>query len=69
VTTLHCAACGAEFVDSRPTLADGDEARCPRCGARNAFTPEFAETLRGERAETDANAPVAHSEVELKKID
>jgi predicted nucleic acid-binding Zn-ribbon protein len=66
---LHCAACGAEFVDSRPTLVDGDEAICPKCGARNAFTPEFAEALRRGQAAIDPNATVVHSEIELKKQD
>ena len=69
VSNLHCAACGAEFVDSRPTIADGDEAICPKCGARNAFTPEFAEALRRGEAEIDTSAPVVHSELELKKQD
>jgi hypothetical protein len=69
VSTLHCATCGAAFVDSRPTLVDGDEAICPTCGARNAFTPEFAEALRRGEAGIDTNATVVHSEIELKKQD
>jgi DNA-directed RNA polymerase subunit RPC12/RpoP len=69
VTTLHCAACGGEFVDSRPELVDGDEAMCPKCGARNAFTPEFAAALRRGDAEIDTGAAVVHSERELKKQD
>lgn len=70
VSTLHCAACGAEFVDARPTLVDGDEAICPKCGARNEFTPEFAEALRrGETAIIDTSAAVVHSELELKVQD
>ena len=69
VSTLHCAACGAEFVDSRPTLVDGDEAKCPKCGARNAFTPEFAEALRRGTADIDTSASVVHSELALKKLD
>ena len=70
VSTLHCAACGAEFVDSRSTLVvDGDEANCPKCGARNAFTPEFAEALRRGETEIDVNAAVVHSELQLKKQD
>lgn len=70
VTTLHCAACGSEFVDSRPALVDdGDEATCPKCGARNAFTPGFAEALRRGDAGIDTSAPVVHSERELKKQD
>jgi len=69
VTTLHCAACGAEFVDSRPELLDGDEANCPKCGARNAFMPEFAEAVRRGEASIDTNAAVVHSERELKKQD
>ena len=69
VSTLRCATCGAEFVDSRPELVDGDEANCPKCGARNAFTPEFAEALRRGEAEIDVNAAVVHSELQLKRQD
>jgi hypothetical protein len=69
VTTLHCAACGAEFVDSRPELVDGDEATCPKCRARNAFTPELAEAVRRGEAVIDARASIVHSERELKKQD
>lgn len=69
VTTLHCAACGAEFVDSRPDLVDGDEATCPKCGARNAFTPEFAEAVRRAEAGIDTSTNTVHSERELKKQD
>jgi len=69
VSTLRCAACSAEFVDSRSTLVDGDEAICPKCGARNAFTPGFAEAVRRGEAGIDTNAPVVHSELELKKQD
>jgi DNA-directed RNA polymerase subunit RPC12/RpoP len=69
VTTLRCDACGGEFVDSRPELVDGDEATCPRCGARNAFTPAFAEAVRRGEAEIDTNANTVHSEKELKKQD
>jgi DNA-directed RNA polymerase subunit RPC12/RpoP len=69
VSSLHCAACGAEFVDSRPTLVDGDEAICPKCGARNAFTPGFAEAVRRGEGEIDTTAPIVHSELELKKQD
>jgi DNA-directed RNA polymerase subunit RPC12/RpoP len=69
VSTLHCVACGAEFVDSRPSLADGDEARCPKCGARHAFTPEFADALRRREAENGTDAPVVHGELDLKKPD
>ncbi len=69
VTALHCAACGAGFVDSRLDLVDGDEAICPTCGARNAFTPEFAEAVRRGEAEIDTSAAVVHSERELKKQD
>ncbi|HEY4351527.1 MAG TPA: hypothetical protein VGN31_09880 [Paraburkholderia sp.] len=69
VTNLHCAACGAEFLDSRPALADGDEAHCPKCGARNAFMPEFAEALRRGEAGIDTAARVVHSGQELKKQD
>jgi hypothetical protein len=42
---------------------------CPKCGARNAFTPEFAEALRRGQAAIDPNATVVHSEIELKKQD
>jgi DNA-directed RNA polymerase subunit RPC12/RpoP len=69
VTSLHCAACGAGFVDSRPMLVDGDEAICPTCGARNAFTPEFADAVRRGKAAIDTSAAVVHSEQELKKQD
>ena len=69
VMSLHCAACGAEFIDSRRELIDGDEAKCPKCGARNAFTPEFAETVRRAEAGIDTNASVVHSERELKRQD
>ena len=69
VSTLRCAACSAEFVDSRSTLVDGDEAICPKCGARNAFTRGFAEAVRRGEAEIDTNAAVVHSELELKKQD
>lgn len=69
VTTLHCAACGSAFVDSRPDLVDGDEATCPKCGARNAFTPEFAEAVRRGETEIDTSAATVHSERELTKQD
>lgn len=69
VSTLRCASCSAEFVDSRSTLVDGDEAVCPKCGARNAFTPEFAEALRRGEAEIDTNATTVHSEQQLKRQD
>jgi predicted nucleic acid-binding Zn-ribbon protein len=69
VTTLHCIACGAAFVDSRTELVDGDEATCPTCGARNAFTPAFAEAVRSGHAEIDTSATVVHSERELKRQD
>jgi len=69
VTTLHCAACGADFVDSRPTLVDGDEASCPKCRARIAFTPEFADAVRRGEPGIDTSAAVVHSERELKKQD
>jgi DNA-directed RNA polymerase subunit RPC12/RpoP len=69
VTTLRCAACGAEFVDSRSALADGDEANCPKCGARNAFTPGFVDAVRRGESGIDLSAPVVHSEQALKKQD
>ena len=69
VTTLHCAACGGTFVDSRLELVDGDEATCPKCGARNAFTPEFAEAVRRGEAGIDTSASTVHSERELIKQD
>jgi predicted nucleic acid-binding Zn-ribbon protein len=69
VMSLHCTACGAGFVDSRQDLVDGDEAICPKCGARNAFTPEFADAVRRGVLEIDTTATVVHSERELKKLD
>ncbi len=69
VTALHCATCGAGFVDSRPTLADGDEAKCPTCGARNAFTPTFADAVRRGDTGIDTSARIVHSELELKRQD
>ena len=69
VMTLRCDACGGEFVDSRTELVDGDEATCPKCGARNAFTAEFAETVRRGEAEIDTSATTVHSEKELRKQD
>lgn len=68
VTMLRCDACGGEFVDSRIDLVRGDEARCPKCGVRNEFTPEFAESVRRGSAEIDTNARVVHSEKELKRV-
>ncbi len=71
VITLRCATCSAAFVDSRIELVEGDEATCPSCGARNAFTPAFAEAVRrGDSGiEIDPNASVVHSEPALKKLD
>jgi len=69
VITLHCAACGAEFVDSRPDLVRGDEATCPKCGARNAFTPELVEAVHRGETGVDRSGIVVHSERELKKQD
>ncbi|HKE49781.1 MAG TPA: hypothetical protein VKB52_17075 [Rhodanobacteraceae bacterium] len=67
VTNLRCAACGAEFIDSRSELVEHDEAICPRCGARNEFTREFADAHRLAGVEPgDASTP-AHSEPEVKK--
>ena len=67
VNTLHCVACGGAFVDSRPDLVHGDEATCPTCGARNAFTPEFAKAVQRGEAGIDTSAATVHSERELKR--
>ena len=69
VSALHCAACGAEFVDSRPTVVDGDEARCPKCGARYALTPGSAEAKRRDDAKIDPSARLARREVESNEGD
>lgn len=66
VTKLRCAACGAEFVDSRSELVEHDEAICPSCGARNEFTREFAEAMRLADQELSASAPT-HGEPEVRK--
>ena len=67
VTNLRCAACGAEFIDSRSELLERDEAICPRCGARNEFTREFAEAVRLAESEPGAEPALTHSEPEVRK--
>ena len=66
VVRLRCSGCGDEFVDSRREIADGDEAICPKCGARNEFTRGFADAVQRGVVETKVDAPVAHSEREVK---
>ena len=34
---IHCPRCAHDFVDTRDEMADGDQAICPRCGARHVF--------------------------------
>ena len=66
VVSVRCSACGEEFIDSRKEIAEGDEAMCPKCGARNEFTRGFAAAVQRGIVETNVDAPVAHSEQEIK---
>lgn len=66
VVNVRCSACNEEFIDSRKDIADGDEAICPKCGARNEFTRGFADAVQRGIVETNIDAPVAHSEQETR---
>ena len=62
VLTMHCSVCSSDFVDSRVELKDGDEAICPKCGARLELTQEFIQSVRRDLDGTSDAQGVVHTE-------